>query len=66
MSGSTYSILSTTIPLYNTLIDHVENTVDSENTNQIIKEAVKKCQEKLLVYYNKTGKTYLAATVLDP
>ena len=66
MSDSTYPTLITTVRLYNTLIDHTEDTIDSENTDPEIKEAAKKCQEKLMVYYNKTGKTYLAATVLDP
>lgn len=31
MSGSTYPTLSATIPLYNILIDHVENVIGDEN-----------------------------------
>ena len=66
MSSSIYPTLSITIPLYNTLIDHAEDTVDSVNIDPKIKEAAKKCREKLIEYYKRTDKTYLVATVLDP
>lgn len=66
MSSSIYPTLSTTIPLYNTLIDHAEDMDDLENIDPTIKKAAKKCIEKLLEYYNKTNKVYLVATVLDP
>lgn len=65
MSSSTYPTLSTTIPLYNSLMDHTEDIINSENIISI-KEAAEKCKEKLLEYYNKTNETYLIATVLDP
>jgi uncharacterized protein DUF4413 len=66
MSGSTYPTLSTTVPLYNILIDHIEDTVDLENADQIIIAAAATCKEKLEEYYNKTNKTCLIATILDP
>lgn len=66
MSGSTYPTLSMTIPLYNTLIDHIEDTVGKNNIEPTIKEAANMCKAKLLKYYNKTNETYLVATVLDP
>ena len=73
MSGSFYPTISMTIPLYNILIDHVEDIIgDEENEdneeewNQIIKNAAKRCKRKLLEYYNKTNDTYLISTILDP
>ncbi|CAG8524961.1 2480_t:CDS:2 [Diversispora eburnea] len=47
MSSSTYPILSTTIPLYNTLIDHTKEIINTENIISI-KAAAEKCKEKLL------------------
>ena len=93
MSGSTYPMLSTTIPLYNILLDHVEDVIGdndeveneeslitdeiesntSENDkekdekwSQLIKNASKKCKEKLIEYYNKTNNSYLISIILDP
>ncbi|CAG8455508.1 6580_t:CDS:2, partial [Diversispora eburnea] len=65
MSSSTHSILSTTIPLYNTLIDHAKEIINTENIISI-KVAAEKCKEKLLEYYNRTNETYLIATILNP
>lgn len=81
MSGSTYPTLSMTIPLFNFLIDHVEDIIGNENEdseddddeivdeNRIeksIKKAAKCCKDKLLKYYNKTNNAYLIAVILDP
>ena len=88
MSSSTFPTLSTTIPLYNILIDHVEDVINDETEeestatdeiessenekendekwSQLIKNASKKCKEKLLEYYNKTNDSYLISTILDP
>lgn len=66
MSSSTYPTLSTTIPLYNTLIDHIEDTASIDNLEPEIAAAIESCKSKLLEYYNKTNKTYLIATILDP
>ena len=85
MSSSSYPTLSTTIPLYNVLIDHLEDIIgnneteeddDNDNTednndenekwSQLIKNAAKKCKEKLIEYYNKTNNSYLISVILDP
>jgi len=88
MSSSAFPTLSTTIPLYNILIDHVEDVINDETEeestatdeiessenekendekwSQLIKNASKKCKEKLLEYYNKTNDSYLISTILDP
>ncbi|CAG8648371.1 8187_t:CDS:2, partial [Funneliformis mosseae] len=65
MSGFTYPTISTVIPLYNLLIDHIEDTIDNINTLPSIKLAAEKCKEKILEYYNKTNNIYLFATILD-
>jgi len=66
MSNSTYLTLSITIPIYNTLVDHVEDTISSVAINLIIIEAARACKEILLKYYNKTNESYIIATILDP
>jgi Domain of unknown function (DUF4413) len=66
MSNSTYPTLAVTIPLYNTLIDHVEDTISSDEIDSIIIAAAEACKEKLLEYYNRTNESYLIATILDP
>ena len=47
MSSSVYPILSMTIPLYNALIDHLEDTEETDNIDQVIKKAAEKCKQKL-------------------
>jgi len=66
MSGSTYPTLSTTVPLYNSLVDHIEDTINMGDIEQIISDAAEECKTKLLGYYNKTNNACLIATVLDP
>jgi predicted DNA-binding protein with PD1-like motif len=66
MSNSIYPTLSVTIPIYNTLIDHVEDTISSVEIDPIITEAAGACKEILLKYYNKTNESYIIATILDP
>ncbi|GBC07729.1 hypothetical protein RclHR1_07660005 [Rhizophagus clarus] len=69
MSGSKYSTLSATIPLYNELITHTEEYLESEEpaiSNDFLKKAVEDCNRKLLEYYNKTNNACLIATILDP
>lgn len=66
MSSSTYPTLSITIPLYNTLIDHIEDAASMDNIEPGFAEAIESCKNKLLEYYNKTNETYLIATILDP
>jgi hypothetical protein len=67
MSGFKYSTLTTTIPLYNELIDHTEDYMDINIESKLfLKEPAKNCRNKLLEYYNKTNDAYLMATILDP
>ena len=66
MSNSIYPTLTTTIPLYNILVDHVEDTISTPEMPQTIIAAAEECKKKLLEYYNKTNDTYLIATILDP
>jgi hypothetical protein len=66
MSGSTYPTLLATVPLYNYLIDHIEDTTSILNVEPTIIAAANICKNKLLEYYNRTGETYLIATILDP
>ena len=66
MSGSTYPTLSLAVPLFNSLLDHIENTESAYNSEQAIYKAAEKSKKKLLEYYNKTNDAYLVATILDP
>jgi len=66
MSNSTYPTLAVTIPLYNTLIDYVENTISFNKIDSIIIAVAEACKKKLLEYYNRTNESYLIATILDP
>jgi hypothetical protein len=54
------------VPLYNTLIDHIEDIASMDNIEPEIVEAAVSCRDKLIEYYNKTNKTCLIATILDP
>ena len=65
MSSSTYPTLSTVVPLYNTLIDHIEDTANMKDTELVIMKAANSYKDKLTEYYNKTNETYLIATILD-
>jgi hypothetical protein len=66
MSNSIYPTLTTTIPLYNILVDHVENTISTPEMLQTIIVTAEEYKKKLLEYYNKTNDTYLIVTILDP
>lgn len=69
MSGFKYSTLTTTIPLYNELIDHTEDYEEMENidlSKSFLINTARICKDKLLEYYNKTNDAYLIATILDP
>ncbi|GES82755.1 zinc finger BED domain-containing protein RICESLEEPER 2-like [Rhizophagus clarus] len=69
MSSSKYSTLSATIPLYNELITHTEEYLESEEpaiSNDFLKKVVGDCNRKLLEYYNKINNACLIATILDP
>ncbi|CAI2184205.1 19996_t:CDS:2, partial [Funneliformis geosporum] len=72
MSQSQYITLSSSIPIYNVLLDHLEKLLDVKSNNYChyseIRTAVKKGYEKLKKYYIKTDKSYVypVATILDP
>ena len=66
MSSSTYLTLLLIVPLFNILLDHLENTDEKINLDETIKEVAKECYTKLKEYYNKIDKTFLIATILDP
>ncbi|GBC04416.1 hypothetical protein RclHR1_05680001 [Rhizophagus clarus] len=68
MFGFKYSILFMMIPLYNELITHTEEYLETRESiipNDFLKKAVKNCNKKLLEYYNKINNAYLIATILD-
>ncbi|CAI2200967.1 5186_t:CDS:2, partial [Funneliformis geosporum] len=63
MSQSQYITLSSSIPIYNVLLDHLEKLLDVKSNNYChyseIRTAVKKGYEKLKKYYIKTDKSYV-------
>ena len=66
MSSSIYLILLLVVPLYNILINYLEDIIEKIDVEITIKKVAKKCYTKLKEYYNKINKTYTIATVLDP
>ena len=58
MSNSKYITLSSSIPIYNKLLEHLENLLDVSHNNfcssSEIRAAVKKGYNKLKLYYVKT------------
>lgn len=67
IEGFKYPTLSSVIPLYNKLLDILEDHIKRGlNKPKEILDAAKSAHEKLMKYYEKTTPVYLAATVLDP
>ncbi|CAB4424046.1 unnamed protein product [Rhizophagus irregularis] len=72
MSKEQYITLSSSIPVYNILLDHLEKLLDDKNkeycTISEIRTAITKGYEKLKTYYAKTDEShvYPIATILDP
>ena len=64
MSTATYPMLSSTVPIYNYLIDELEEYCDNNNSSEDIVLAVKAGIVKLEKYYAKTDDTtmYTVAT----
>jgi hypothetical protein len=60
MSMSKYITLSSSIPIYNALLNHLEKIIenDSDFSLEII-NASKKGYEKLKLYYIKTDESYI-------
>ncbi|CAB4377335.1 unnamed protein product [Rhizophagus irregularis] len=73
MSKSKFITLSSSILIYNVLLDHLENLLDKNNKDHYcpipeLRSAIKKGYEKLQIYYSKTDESivYPIATILDP
>ncbi len=63
MSKSNFITLSSSIPVYNALLDHLENLLDEKSNhfcpNLEVRNALKKGYEKLKVYYAKTDDSHV-------
>ena len=62
MSMSKYVILSSSVPIYNKLLDHIKNLLNEEDEKYCkilnIRNAIQKGYEKLKSYYSKTDDSY--------
>jgi hypothetical protein len=62
MSMSKYVTLSSSVPIYNKLLDHIESLLDKEDEKYCkilnIRDAIQKGYEKLKSYYSKTDDSY--------
>src|SRR6266511_2626498 len=62
MSMSKYVTLSSSVPIYNKLLDHIENLLNEEDEKYCkilnIRNAIQKGYEKLKSYYSKTDDSY--------
>lgn len=63
MSSSQYTTLSSSVPIYNLLFDHLEKLIDEESAEycqiEEIQLAIKKGIDKLSSYYYKTDESEL-------
>ena len=63
MSVSKYITLSSSIPIYNSLLNHIESLLDESDKKYCqyseIRYAIKKGYEKLKIYYSKTDDSYV-------
>ncbi|GBC28488.2 ribonuclease H-like protein [Rhizophagus irregularis DAOM 181602=DAOM 197198] len=72
MSMSKYITLSSSVPMYNMILEHIENLLDENHEKYChypeIRDAITKGYEKLKLYYSKTddSQLYTIATILDP
>jgi hypothetical protein len=63
LSGSSYATLSASIPIYNYVMDQIEDLRDGENVGSDICNATDAAYQKLQEYYVKArSPTYSAAT----
>ena len=62
MSMSKYVTLSSSVPIYNKLLDYIENLLNEEDEKYCkilnIRNAIQKGYEKLKSYYSKTNDSY--------
>ncbi|CAB5201343.1 unnamed protein product [Rhizophagus irregularis] len=73
MSKSKFITLSSSIPIYNVLLDHLENLLEKNIKDHYcpipeLRSAIKKEYKKLQIYYFKMDESivYPIATILDP
>lgn len=63
MSSSKYITLSSSIPIYNVLFDHLEKLIDETSAEychiEVIRLAIRKGINKLSAYYSKTDESEL-------
>lgn len=58
-----YPTLAFSIPVFNFLLDKIEDTIDNSNTKPNIKNAAEAAAEKVKEYYPTTdGRIYIIAT----
>ena len=70
VSGSSYATLSTVVPLYNNILDHLTTMVcengDQESADTLVSKAATEAFDKVNGYYNLTSDVLTFATLLDP
>lgn len=66
IEGTKYPTLSYVVPLYNKLMDLVEDWERNKKKSNETREGAKAALAKLSKYYNETTPIYLVCTVLDP
>ena len=63
ISLAKYPTLASSMPIFNYMIDHIENIEDSEKYHQDVKNAAKLAMEKIKEYYWRTEEfVYTVAT----
>jgi hypothetical protein len=65
MSASSYSTVFLIIPLFNIIIDHIEDTSSTRKQRQI-QTAAEEARKKAVQYYSKTNLVTMLCTALDP
>ncbi|CAB5198761.1 unnamed protein product [Rhizophagus irregularis] len=67
ISHSRFPTISNFVPVYNWLMDKIEDLQTNKNTNEVIKIVAKNAMEKIQKYYHYTSAlVYNISTVLDP
>src|SRR3954471_10940156 len=67
LSQSQYPTLATSIPIYNWLLDKIEDFHQGSAISDDMKKAALQAMEKIKTYYQKTDAVvFTAATLIDP
>ena len=66
IEGFKYPTLTIVIPLYNQLLNLVEDWKNKNYKSLITRQGASNAYDKLYKYYERTTPIYLVATVLDP